>query len=551
LSENKNQNFITGAVIIALSHIIVKVIGALFRIPLANLIDAYGMGIYQSAYNIYLLFFAISTAGIPVAISKLIAEYNAKGKIKEAGGVLKVSTVLLFAVGAVGTLVLILGAGLFSHMLGVDGARLCIIALAPSLFFVCISSVYRGYFQGEQNMLPTALSEVIEAIFKLFVGLAAAGLFIRYGADKAAAGGILGVTTGALFSAVFLLFYYKFKKKNKPSSPALEKSELKEILKRLVVIAVPITIGSSVFTLTSSIDTVMVLRRLQAIGFDEKTATEMFGYYSGYAITLFNLPSTVIVGLSISVVPAVAAALARGEVKEGAEITASSTRITWQLAFPAGLGMAALASPILKFLFPTADFVIPVAPEGVSVSSGILSVLNSGGDATKLLTMLGLAISLVCITMLTNSILQALGKVWLPVINMFIGGVVKIIANYVLVGIPGLNIMGAPISTTLCYFLVTVLNLMAINKVMKPRYGIGATLIKPAVSVIAMGIGASIIYSLCAESLGNTLSIGVSICIAVLVYFALMLILKGFKKTDIALLPKGEKLAGLAGKFLS
>lgn len=552
MSENKNQNFVTGAVIIAVSHIIVKVIGALFRIPLANLIDAYGMGIYQAAYNIYLLFFAISTAGIPVAISKMIAEYNAKGKIKEAGGVFRVAFFLLFAVGLAGTLVLILGAGFFADILGVEGAELCIIALAPSLFFVCISSVYRGFFQGGQNMLPTAVSEVIESIFKLGVGLFAAGVLIGFGKDKAAAGGILGVTTGALFSAVFLFVYYRVRKKsNKIASPSLEKDEIKDILKKLIVIAVPITIGSSVFTLTSSIDTVMVLRRLQAIGFDEKTATEMFGYYSGYAITLFNLPSTVIVGLSISVVPAVAAALARGATKEGADITASSTRITWQLALPAGIGMAVLAGPIMKLLYPAADFIIPVHPYGESVDWGIFNFLLSGGDATRLLTMLGLGIPLVCTTLVTNSVLQAAGKVWLPVIHMFIGGTAKIIANYVLVGIPSLNIMGAPISTTLCYLAVTVLNLIAIGRVMKPSYGLGATIIKPAVSVTAMGFAAVFTYKLTVSMLGNTVSMIASIGVAVAVFFIFMLALKSFKKEDIYLLPKGGKLAVLADKFLS
>lgn len=553
MQENKVQkNFLTGATVIALSHIIVKIIGALFRIPLANLIGAEGMAIYQSAYSIYLVLFVISTAGLPVAISKMVSEAHALNNDEEAFNVFSVSYRLLFIIGIVGTVILMAGAKTISSSMGAPDVYPALMALAPSLLFVSVSSVYRGYFQGRHNMMPTAISEVIEALFKLFIGLALAYALISMGSAGSATGAILGVTTGALGSALYLIFYYiKGKNKSILTKTGLERKKKNKLLKTIIYIAVPVTLGSSVFTLTSTIDTFMVLKRLQTIGFSYEQAKVMFGYYSGYAITMFNLPASVIVGISISIVPAISAAMAVKNIKEASDNIASSVRITWQLAFPAGLGMAALASPILHLLYPASDFVIPAVPDGTTIPTGIMGMLNSGGDATGLLTMLGIAISLVCITMLTNSILQALGKVWLPVVNMLIGGVVKVIANYILVGIPEINIMGAPISTTLCYFIITILNIICISRSTAPGYGFASTILKPLISGAAMVATAiftyNFVYSFTAS---NTVGVGGAIISAVIVYILLMLLLKSFKKEDVKLLPKGELISRKMGKFL-
>ena len=213
--KGAQKNFITGATVIALSHIIVKVIGALFRIPLANLIGPDGMAIYQASYSIYLILFAISTAGIPVAISKLVSGYDALGDRVEAKNVFYVSFRLLFVIGVAGSVILFCGAGLFAKIMGIPDGYPAIMALAPSIFFVSLSSVYRGYFQGCQNMFPTAISEVAEAVFKLVVGLALAYAFVGLSSAAPAMGGILGVTSGALFSAIYLIFYYKKKRNSK------------------------------------------------------------------------------------------------------------------------------------------------------------------------------------------------------------------------------------------------------------------------------------------------------------------------------------------------
>ena len=548
-SGKNGTNFLIGAAIIAFSHIFVKIIGMFFRIPLTNLIGTKGIAVYQAAYSIYTIFFVIATAGLPVAISKMISERRAVGELKEVKKIYSIALKVLLIVGGVGTLILIFGAKLFSNSFGYANYYPAIICLAPSLFFVSISSVYRGYYQGMQNMIPTATSELLEALFKLICGLVFAGMLVPYGYVSAASGGILGVTTGACISAVFLIIYHKSNNKKNNSKLIILNSERNSIIKELIKIAVPITLGSCVFSMTSVIDTAMVLRRLQSIGYMQEETEIMFGYYSGYAITLFNLPASVIVGLSISIVPAITNALVNKQKEIAGKIIATGIRFTWQLAFPAGIGLAVMAKPILKLLYPNANFVMPMhsdLPENC-----IIRTICNNTDATKLLTLLGVAISLVCLTMVTNAILQALDNEWKPVKNMFIGGIVKIICNYILIGIPEINIMGAPISTTLCYLTITSLNLYSINKKLDVNYDKLSVFVKPTAAVIVMSAGAICLYNFLNVKCSNFTTTIISVGIAVILYFVTMLLLKGFKREDIEMLPKSKIIIKLIGRCLS
>ncbi len=550
MEKKQNKSFITGAMVIAFSHIIVKLIGALFRIPLANMIHPEGMAIYQASYSIYLVLFVISTAGLPVAISKLVSKNAATGNRENVQKILKVSFCILCVLGVAGTLLLMLGAKSFAALMKIPEDYIAIEVLAPSLFFVSIASVFRGYFQGYQNMYPTALSEVVESLFKLFVGLLLASALMPMGHAYAASGGILGVTTGSMFSVFFLIAYYLFhRRKQAPVTVRFEQGEFLRILKRVIWIAIPITIGSSVFSLTNMIDAAMIMRRLAGLGYSETAYKMMYGYYSGYAITLFNLPATVIVGMSISIVPAVSVALANRDLQQAKEQIASSLRLSWQIAFPAGIGLAVLASPILHLLYRDTDFILPM--NATLPLHPVAAFFCNNQDGTRLLSFLGLAIGMVCVTMVTNAVLQALDKVWLPVRNMLIGGVVKVVANYVLIGIPAMNIMGAPISTTLCYGTILCLNLLSIHRTLPVHYGFGNTVLKPLIAAVAMSFAGYYSYWLFSGRLAEVLAVGFAICLAAAVYFLTMLLLRGFRKSDVELMPKGKRLASVLEKFLS
>ncbi len=529
-TKSRKQGFIQGALIIAFANLLVKIIGAFYKIPLRRFIlGPDGMGIYGASYNIYNVLFIIATAGLPVAISKMISESVARENFVEVKKIYKIARLLLFIIGVAGGSILLLGATVFSSFLKAESAALGIMALAPCMFFVAIMSLYRGFNQGMSDMLPTAMSEIIEACGKLFLGLILAYLFLPMGKPAAAAGAILGVSTGAFLSTVYLFIYQRklnrnLKQKIKETDKNIPCRSNKEIFIRLVKLAVPITIGASVFTLASTIDLVMIMRQLAGLGFDENTRTTLYGYYSGDAVTMFNLPPTVITALCISIVPAVASAMAKGDRPGAKKTIETAIRITLMFALPCGVGMSVLSGPILTFAMGDAG-------------------------AETLLAILAYGSIFVSVVMISNSILQSLGKVWLPVIHMCIGGAVKVIVNYILVGNIDININGAPVGTDCCYLVTAALNLISIHRYMKPNYGLGF-IVKSVASVAVMGVVAYFAYDFLVASLGSTISLVIAIFLAATVYFTLLILTRAIKKQDILAMPKSEKILKLLGRFI-
>ena len=299
----------------------------------------------------------------------------------------------------------------------------------------------------------------------------------------------------------------------------------KTIALNLIKLAIPITLGASVFTLASVIDLTMIMRQLAALGFDEDARTTMYGYYSGYAVTMFNLPPTIIASLAVSIVPAVSTALVKKDTAMATKTVETAIRITLLIALPCAVGMSVLSGPILNFAF------------------------NDTG-AELLLKILAYGVIFVSVVMVANAIIQAKGMVWVPVINMCVGGLVKIIVNYVLVGNIDININGAPVGTVLCYLTTATLNLIAIHKYFAPKYGVGF-IVKTIISVTAMGVCAKVIYeALINATSSNEISLMVSVVAAAIVYFILLLALKTVEKQDVLAMPGGEKMAKLLNKFL-
>lgn len=527
--KSRKQGFLQGALIIAVANLLVKVIGAVYKIPLRRFIlGPDGMGIYGASYNIYNVLFVVATAGLPVAISKMISESIAKDNFAEAGKIYKVARMVLLVIGLIGSIVLLAGATLFSAYLKTEAARLGIMALSPCIFFVAVMSVYRGFNQGMSNMVPTAISEVIEACGKLILGLVLAYVLLPFGKPVSAAGAILGVSTGAFLSAVYLFVNQRrlnreLKARIKETGKT-ETSSNRQIFARLIRLAVPITIGASVFTLASFIDLMMIMRQLAALGFDENTRVTLYGYYSTDAVTMFNLPPTVITALCISIVPAIASAMVKGDRMGARKTTETAIRMTFMFALPCGVGMSVLSGPILT------------------------TVMGDAGAQT-LLSILAYGSIFVSVVMISNSILQSLGKVWLPVIHMFIGGAVKVVVNYILVGNIDININGAPIGTNCCYLVTLALNLMAIHRCIKPNYGWGFTL-KSVFSAAVMGVVAYFVNDALAGVLGTTLALAVAIVVAGIMYFALLIFTKAIRKQDVLAMPKSEKILKFLGRFI-
>ncbi|MEA4824942.1 MAG: polysaccharide biosynthesis protein [Clostridiaceae bacterium] len=523
MSKIQKQSFLEGALIMAIANMIVKVIGAFFKIPLKNLIGSDGMGMFYGAYNIYSALVVISTAGLPVAVSRMIAEANAKGRGREIDRIFRVSFGLFIAIGVLSTLLMIAFARPLLAYQGNPDAYWSLIALAPAVFFVALMSVYRGYCQGLRNMVPTAVSQLIEAASKLVFGygLAILALKLGYGVEIASAGAILGVTFGTVLGSIYVAIRRKrVREVSKFSDFDPDIRTDTELLKTLIVIAIPITIGAAVMSLTNLIDNFVVMRRLQAIGFAKDLTVSMYGAYSSMSVALMTLPQTLIVGMTVSLIPAIADAYGAKDYQRARINTESATRLTGVLAFPCAAGLFVLAWPLLNLLF-TADV----------------------DFAAPLLQTLAFAFLFVSLVSVTNALLQAAGKERLPVISMVVGGVVKLVTNFILIGTPAINIHGAPIGTIACYATIAILNIIFVYTKTELGPKQWYLLWKPLASAIAMGAFAYITYPPLAGLLGARLGVLVDIFLCVAVYLGVMLLLGGFVREDILMLPKGKKIA--------
>lgn len=522
MSHFKKQTVLQGVVILAAANVLVKVLGALFKIPLARLIGTDGMGLFNTSYTLYTFMFVVATAGFPVAVSKMVAEAMARRNRAEADKIFYISLFMLGIIGAAGSLALFFFAEDFAELIGNSRAYLGIEAIAPAVFFIAVASAFRGYFQGLQNMYPTAFSELFEAFFKLAAGYFLAERLMSKGVVFSSAGAVLGVTVGTAASlvflaAVFLIFRLKTGKVSGSTQPSAS------IWKELIRLAVPITIGAAISSLTNVVDLLTVMNRLQVIdGITEKTASELYGLYSGYAVTLFNLPLTIIAALSMSVVPGIASNLAKSNKSGARKMTASSIRLTLLFAIPCAVGLSVM-------------------------SETILDIVYKNTEASYLLSVLAVAVVFVSLLSVTNAILQAYGKMHIPVINMVIGGIIKVYINYNF--IPVLNIIGAPIATNVCYFVIVVLNFICISKLTKLQFGVWEFYLKPIAAAAVMASVIILLDGYVLSALGVKAGGLLLITVGAIVYGVMLLLLRAVKAEDIKRLPMGGKISDILLKL--
>ena len=522
MAESKKQSFFGGAAVLAVGIALVKVIGAVFAIPLFNILGDAGAADFNNAYNIYSTLLMVSTAGLPVALSKMVSEANTLGRGNQARRTFHVSFAAFLTLGVLSFLVMWFGNEFCAAQLHNPNAAFGIRVLAPAVVCVGCLSAFRGYAQGSFRMTPTAVSQILEALCKLFVGLALAGwcMSTGKGASIAAGGAIGGVTAGTILALGYMAWDYLC---HRPTRRAADRPDASgAILKRLVAIAVPITISSSMVSIITLIDTSLVQGQLQnALGFTLNETRRLYGTYAA-VMKLYNLPASLMVALTASVIPSLSGALAAKDRVQAVRVTNASLRVTALLAFPMGLGLWSLAEPITRLCYPRYD-------------------VKLGGE---LLATLGIASLFVCLTLISNSILQAHGAVKVPILGMFLGGVAKIALNYNLAAIPSIHIHAAPIGTMVCFALSTLVNLFFVWLIVKDKPNYLALFAKP--------LGASLLMALCARMLcdivsrltaSSLLRVAVPVALAVVIYAVLVVTLRIITRDDLALLPKGEKLA--------
>lgn len=530
----KKNNFLKGAAILGIAGGIVKILGAIYRLPLSNIIKSEGMGYYQTAYPFYTLLLTISTAGFPIAIAKLVSERRAIGDYKSAHKVFKVALMGLLIAGVLTSGFVFFGADFIVNSLDNPNAYYALIALVPALFFVPIMAAFRGFFQGSQTMTPTALSQIIEQFFRVASGLMLTYFLLDQGIPKAAGGASFGGSVGAIAGALTMGFIYLRRRKaifnEMNNSLYQEEYRVKSIIKDLLIVAIPITIGAAVIPIMDTIDVSIVLKRLQYIGYSEAQSNELYGNLKGMAQTLINLPQVFSVAIGMSLVPAIAEANARKEKKEMGKMISSGIRVTLLIGLPAAFGLFVLSRPIIELLY---------------YKNPLETIISVG----SLLRTLAPGVVFLTLVQAFSAILQGLGKPMIPAINLFIGAGVKVVLSYFLTTIPSINIHGAAISTVIAFAIAAFLDLFFVVKYSKVSLSFKNIFFKPFLSALGMSGAAGLSYKIIVSTLGNRLSTIIAIGFGALVYIILLVITGSITTEDLSLIPKGKKIGKKLEKF--
>ena len=560
--ERKKQSLLSGALILVVATIIVKLISAIYKIPITNYIGGIGMGYYTTAYKIYLPIWSISMAGLPIAVSKLISENMALGKYNNVKSIFKVSLRAFLVTGSAGTILLAAIAYPYvKYVAKAPEALPVILCIAPAIFICCVMSAYRGYYEGMRNMLPTAVSQIVESLVKLVFGLGFTYLAIRYcsshGLTKPevmypieASAAILGVTCGTLGSQLYLMIKLRkdgfgFSEDELFLAPQAESN--KEILHALISLAIPIVLTSLIANVATLIDAATVQNRLAvAVANGEGIIRQMYPYipegteklnvylYGCFDVdeTLRNMVPQITLTLGVSSLPALAQYWAVNDRKNIRISIESVLRICMLISMPAGIGMAVLAKPILTLLYGSKQPDIPFMCE-------------------EILVIFGFSLFLYALSSPVTTLLQAIGKAKIPAISFGIACAVKIVLNYVLVGMPQFNIKGAAISTLACYSISVFVNIFFLIKYTKVKINFVSIVLKPVIAAIACGAAAwGANYILLKKALfdGKIITLIAIIC-AAMVYGIMLLLLKAMSKEDILMLPAGEKIAKVLEKL--
>ena len=531
MAEQKGQNYLHGAAILTLGVIIMKILGFLYKMPVANIIGPDGYSMFMQTYNVYNVFLTLSTAGLPIALARMISEANAENRPMQARRIFRVAWRTFLCIGLVFSLIMLLFPDFIAgRILHNPPAAMSIRTMAPSVLLVCLVSAYRGYCQGYGNMIPTTVGQVLEVLVKVVVGLTLAWIVmhLEHGKPMGSAAAIFGVSAG---SAAALLYMWIYKRRHY-SEGVLADPDMpdpdRRIFKRFMRIGIPIALGSSVLAILNLVDSGLTMGRLQsAAGFDEETAQTLYGVY-GKALNLFNLPAAFITPLTISIVPAISAAIAQGKGKTAAAVSEDSMRISALLATPMGVGLAVLSEPIMKTLYP-----------------------GSHEAGSSLLVVMGAASFFVCILLMENAILQASGKEKLTMVTLITGGAVKVVTNWFLVAQPSINIYGAPVGTLLSYLVMAVMNYVFICRELPHRPRLTRVFAGPLMASALMGLAAWGVYGLCGRFLmgrighGMLIAMALAILAAVAVYLAAIICSRSITREDMRLIPGGEKIAAL------
>ncbi len=529
-TQRDKKMLFSGMVVLAIANLLVKVFGLIYKVPMNTMLGDEMINV-NAAHSIYNILYMISTAGVPVAVSVLISECRARGDVLRVKRVFRVSLTTLLVIGVLGTVFMWGTAGIVSDINSNGESYRCILAIAPSLLFICVCSVYRGYYQGFQQMTPTAVSEILEAFGKMAVGLVIIYLslnFWKQDVSTAAALSVLSMGIGIVMGMVYLIFAKRrYQKKNKlllfgdavASDCATDE---RPILPRLLSIAIPISLSAVVLNLASLVDSQLMFPLLTDFYGNKDIAREICSDYTTGAVTLYNLPTILIYPISCSIVPFISAARASGDKGSVRRVMNSSLRICALIALPCAFGMSALSGPILHLVFGSGD--------------GAMAQ-----NAGPLLRVLAISVFLVAMLSVSNALLQAHNQEKKPMISMSVGLVVKIVADLLLTRFFGP--MGAPVSTVLFHITVVALNFYFVVRYTDVVPSFASVFIRPFFASLLSSGAALALYLFLIARAGENLSVLLAMLGAVFTYVVAIFLLRCVTEDEISMLPHGEKVA--------
>ncbi len=523
-TQSRARDFMSGVLLLSLSTLLVKIIGLVFKIPMLSLLGAEGMGYFNSAYEIYALLCVISTAGLPVALSMLVSRARTKNDTLQIKHLYQTALKLFLSFGILGTAFMLLLARRLAEFIKNPLSWYCIAAIAPALLFICVASAIRGYCQGFENMLPTAVSQLIEALSKLVFGMVFASFAIRKGfaVFEVAAFAILGVSVGTLLSALYLLVV-KRKIKIQRTVCIKNVSHNSSRIRELAAIALPITLGSALLGFTRIIDMTLIMRRLQDVGYSTLDANKIYGSYTTLAVPVFSLIPALIAPVAMALVPQLASFLEEKNKTGQSTVIENSMRITTLLSMPASIGLVAFSRPVLEMLFASQS-------EAIDIAAPLLSVL-------------GASVIFSCIITTTNAILQSYRMAYLPILSMLAGVAVKFFVSYFLIGREGIGAMGAPIGSLACNISVTLINMYFLKKYTSVSFSLQKVFLKPLLaSCFSIGSAFALYMYMSGGAASDLISMSLAVLLALVVYFVFMWLIGGVTLEDVKLLPLSEKL---------
>jgi len=533
MSDRSSAHFVKGAAILGIAGLLSKLLGAVYRIPYQNIAGDIGLYVYMQVYPLYTTLLILATAGFPIAISKLVSERLAVGDAYGARKAFRVASITLFILGFVFFLLLYTGAPLVADFMGDDQLTMPLRAVAWSLPLVPIAAIMRGYFQGQQNMVPTGVSQVVEQLIRVIFILIAAywAMMVYQDAYLAGTGAVFAAFPGAVTAVIVLLVYWRrnTRKQNLGDAeikPTANSWTTREVLRSLVYYALPICLGALVLPLIPLVDSVTVVNMLQYSGMDEEMAKVVKGAFDrGQPLIQFG--TFFATSLSLALVPAISEAVAQGQHRVIASRTEVALRLTSLLGIPASFGLALLAEPVNVMLYGDTKGTEALAIQSFTIFFATLSIATSG-------------------------ILQGLGQVMLPARHLFVGVVIKLILNIILIPLAGIS--GAALATVVAYMVAMMLNMRGIAKhtgvVISVRNIIGkpllAALCMTAVVILVEWATASVVGGFVQSTrLLHTLVALAAVGSGALVYLLALLKTGGLTKEDMRFLPKGGKLSAL------